>query len=403
MKAFVEMHEAAMAASASLPHLAHHAQAVYTVAEGGPVDLLAELFENVLKVLDQGLETAGVPYAYGFSIIALTCLVKLATFPLSQKQVESTLSLQALQPRVKELQAKHANDTETLQLETARLYKDAGVNPLAGCLPTLATIPVFIGLYQALTRAANDGLLVDSFLWIPSLGGPVSLGDQKDGAGLAWLFPLVDGHPPIGWGPALAYLTMPVLLVVSQFVSQKIISGQSAANTDPSQAQAQAILKFLPLMIGWFALNVPSGLTLYWFTNNVLSTAQQLYLKSNTKINVPSDASASTSVISSTTPIVKPKEERIKSISGKDVNARKKKTRRNDNGEEVEDVEVEVMSSSSSNGSSLGSSGSSSSNSRGKGDKFRALKAREAASIAKEQATVGSASGSQQGPPSSSA
>lgn len=80
---------------------------------------------------------------------------------------------------MKELQAKHANDTETLQLETARLYRDAGVNPLAGCLPTLATIPVFIGLYQALTKAANDGLLKDSFFWIPSLGGPVSLEDQK--------------------------------------------------------------------------------------------------------------------------------------------------------------------------------------------------------------------------------
>lgn len=67
--------------------------------------------------------------------------------PLSPgTQVQSTVSLQALQPRVKELQAKYANDTQTLQLETARLYKSAGVNPLAGCLPTLATIPVFIGL-----------------------------------------------------------------------------------------------------------------------------------------------------------------------------------------------------------------------------------------------------------------
>lgn len=71
------------------------------------------------------------------------------------------------------------------------------------------------------------------------------------GAGLAWLFPFVDGHPPIGWGSAAAYLVMPVLLVVSQFASQKIISNQSN-NTDPSQQQAQAILKFLPLMIGGF-------------------------------------------------------------------------------------------------------------------------------------------------------
>jgi YidC/Oxa1 family membrane protein insertase len=62
--------------------------------------------------------------------------------------MESTLAMQAVAPRVKELQAKYANDPETLQLETARMYKTAGVNPLAGCLPTLATIPVFIGLYR---------------------------------------------------------------------------------------------------------------------------------------------------------------------------------------------------------------------------------------------------------------
>jgi hypothetical protein len=63
-------------------------------------------------------------------------------------QMESTLAMQAVAPRVKELQAKYANDPETLQLETARMYKSAGINPLAGCLPTLATIPVFIGLYR---------------------------------------------------------------------------------------------------------------------------------------------------------------------------------------------------------------------------------------------------------------
>lgn len=94
-------------------------------------------------------------------------------------QVESTVALQALQPRVKEMQEKYANDTETLQLETARLYQTAGVNPLAGCVPTLATIPVFIGLYRALSKAAEDGLLTSGFFWIPSLGGPTSMAANK--------------------------------------------------------------------------------------------------------------------------------------------------------------------------------------------------------------------------------
>lgn len=85
------------------------------------------------------------------------------------------MAMQALQPKVKELQAKYASEPETLQLETARLYRQAGVNPLAGCLPTLATIPVFIGLYRALTKAADEGLLTAPFFWIPSLGGPTSM------------------------------------------------------------------------------------------------------------------------------------------------------------------------------------------------------------------------------------
>lgn len=68
------------------------------------------------------------------------------------------------------------------------------------------------------------------------------------GGGLEWLFPFQDGHPPIGWGPAASYLVLPVLLVVSQYVSQKIISTQQ--QTDPSQQQAQAILKVLPVMLG---------------------------------------------------------------------------------------------------------------------------------------------------------
>jgi YidC/Oxa1 family membrane protein insertase len=92
--------------------------------------------------------------------------------------MESTMAMQAVAPRVKELQARYANEPETLQLETARLYKSAGINPLAGCLPTLATIPVFIGLYRALTKAADDGLLTSGFFWIPSLGGPTSMTER---------------------------------------------------------------------------------------------------------------------------------------------------------------------------------------------------------------------------------
>eukprot|EP00245_Coleochaete_scutata_P014551 TRINITY_DN6245_c0_g1_i1.p1 TRINITY_DN6245_c0_g1~~TRINITY_DN6245_c0_g1_i1.p1 ORF type:complete len:520 (-),score=84.36 TRINITY_DN6245_c0_g1_i1:496-2055(-) len=243
--------------------------------DGGPFGIFTNYLESILKLLESGLSGLHVPYAYGFSIILLTLLVKLATLPLTKKQVESTLAMQNLAPKLKVIQERYKGDAERVQLETARLYKQAGVNPLAGCLPTLATLPVWIGLYRALTNVANEGLLTEGFFWIPSLAGPTTMG--PDGQGTAWLFPFVDGHPPLGWADTAAYLVLPVVLVISQFVSMKIM--QPVQSDDPSQKQSQAILKFLPFMIGWFSLSVPSGLSLYWLTNNVLSTAQQVILK----------------------------------------------------------------------------------------------------------------------------
>ncbi|KAL6745329.1 inner membrane ALBINO3-like protein 2, chloroplast precursor [Haematococcus lacustris] len=411
VRAMLELDQSAAAAS-TLWTVTHHVNQLASVAEdavsagtaaaaavaaagvgsaartdSGPFDFLAEGFEKVLALLDSLLVKANVPYSYGFAIILLTVLVKLATFPLSQKQVMSTVAMQALAPRVKELQAKYANDTQTLQQETAKLYQEAGVNPLAGCLPTLATIPVFIGLYRALTLAAQDNLLNDPFFWIPSLGGPATLAMQQSGTGLSWLFPFVDGHPPIGWGTAGAYLVLPVLLVVSQYASQRLISPPSQ---DPAQAQTQAILQFLPLMIGWFSLNVPAGLTLYWFVNNILSTAQQLYLKNSAKSALPLTATASSSASSSTassstSTVFAPKEEKVKKISGKELNARRRKR---EDGEYVVDVEAEVLPPSSSSSLPGGASnGSEARSSRGKGDEFRAQKAREAAARAAAAAT----------------
>jgi len=107
--------------------------------------------------------------------------------------------------------------------------RQAGVNPLAGCLPTLVTLPVWIGLYRALSNAADDGLLSEGWFWIPSLAGPTSIAAQKAGAGSAWLFPLIDGAPPIGWEAAIKYLILPVLLTVSQVVSMRIMSPPSVS------------------------------------------------------------------------------------------------------------------------------------------------------------------------------
>ncbi|KAL5710897.1 Inner membrane protein PPF-1 [Ranunculus cassubicifolius] len=250
---------------------------VAATKSGGWFGFISDAMEVVLKVLKDGLQTVHVPYAYGFAIILLTVIVKVATLPLTKQQVESTLAMQNLQPKIKAIQERYAGNQERIQLETSRLYKQAGVNPLAGCLPTLATIPVWIGLYQALSNVANEGLFTEGFFWIPSLGGPTTIAARQGGAGLSWLFPFVDGHPPLGWADTAAYLVLPVLLVASQFVSMEIM--KPPPTNDPNQKNTLLVFKFLPLMIGYFSLSVPSGLSIYWFTNNVLSTAQQVWLR----------------------------------------------------------------------------------------------------------------------------
>ncbi|XP_062015028.1 inner membrane protein PPF-1, chloroplastic [Rosa rugosa] len=244
---------------------------------GGWFGFISDAMEFVLKILKDGLSAVHVPYAYGFAIILLTVIVKVVTLPLTKQQVESTLAMQNLQPKIKAIQERYKGNQERIQLETSRLYRQAGVNPLAGCLPTLATIPVWIGLYQALSNVANEGLLTEGFFWIPSLGGPTTIAARQSGSGISWLFPFVDGHPPLGWSDTAAYLVLPVLLVVSQFVSMELM--KPPQTDDPTQKNTLLVFKFLPLMIGYFSLSVPSGLSIYWFTNNVLSTAQQVWLR----------------------------------------------------------------------------------------------------------------------------
>ena len=123
---------------------------------GGWFGFISDAMEFVLKVLKDGLSAVHVPYSYGFAIILLTVIVKVATLPLTKQQVESTMAMQNLQPKIKAIQQRYAGNQERIQLETSRLYTKAGVNPFAGILPTLATIPVWIGLYQALSNVANE-------------------------------------------------------------------------------------------------------------------------------------------------------------------------------------------------------------------------------------------------------
>jgi len=254
-------------------------------AQPGWFDLvLVKPFESAIVLLHDFLQGVGVSEAFGPAIILFTITLKALTFPLNKQQVESTTKMQAIGPAAKKLQDKYRNaDPARLNQELQKLYQENNVNPLAGCLPSLAQIPIFIGLYRSVLNLAKEDKLTESFLWLPSLEGPVADYTQGIGwltgnaeQGLAWS----GANPPLGWHDTICYLVLPVLLVISQYVSTAILTPKT---DDPAQQQSQAILKFLPLMIGWFSLNVPSGLGLYWITNNVVTTLTTVLIRQTVK------------------------------------------------------------------------------------------------------------------------
>lgn len=114
---------------------------------------------------------------------------------LRKPQVESALAVQAMKPRIDLLKARFGEDKEKIQKETKLVYEQAGVQPLAGCLPTLASIPIYIGLYRSLSNVSNEGLLdKEGFYWIKSLAGPTSLADRQ--AGALHLSTSINHHAP---------------------------------------------------------------------------------------------------------------------------------------------------------------------------------------------------------------
>jgi YidC/Oxa1 family membrane protein insertase len=196
---------------------------------------------------------------WGVDIILLTVLVKLITVPLTHKSYKSMQELQKLQPQMKKLQEKYADDRAALNKEVMELYRRHNVNPLGGCLPMIVQMPIFIGLYNALLSAVE--LRHAPFvLWINDLSAP-------------------DRLPPIPKPPlaviAGTEIRIPVLTLlmgVSMLVQQRMTPQAG----DPTQ---QRMMMIMPLVFTVMFINFPSGLALYWLVNNILTIAQQMLLQ----------------------------------------------------------------------------------------------------------------------------
>jgi YidC/Oxa1 family membrane protein insertase len=183
---------------------------------------------------------------YGIAIILITILSKVLFYPLTLKGMRSMKAMQMLQPQVNALRSKYKSDPQRLQRETLDLYRKYKVNPMGGCLPMVAQVPIFYALYLALSVSVE--LQNAPFLCFGRIFG-VDL----------WVCDLA-GHDPT--------YVLPILMGVSMFVQQKM----TPMTGDPRQAKMMLIM---PFVFTFMFLNLPSGLVLYWFVSNVLQILQQ--------------------------------------------------------------------------------------------------------------------------------
>ena len=196
---------------------------------------------------------------YGIAIILLTLIVRGLMFPIGRKQALAAQRMQQLQPHLKELQDKYKDDKERLTKETFALYKKHGVNPVAGCLPALIQLPIFVGLWQALNT--SFALRHAPFLWIHDLAAPDML----------FRFPFTSEVPFLGhWFNAL-----PIVVVTLMIVQTKLFAPPA---TTPEAEMQQKTMKYMMIFMGFMFYKVPSGLGLYFITSSLWAIGERLLL-----------------------------------------------------------------------------------------------------------------------------
>jgi YidC/Oxa1 family membrane protein insertase len=187
---------------------------------------------------------------YGVAIILITLLVRVLMWPIMAKQMHSMKRMSAMQPKIKEVQEKYADDRQRQSEEMMKLYRESGFNPLTGCLPMFLQLPVFIGLYYALQGSIQ--LRQAPFVgWIHDLSAPETL----------FVIPGLD----------LPVRLLPLLMGASMVVQTRM----TPTTMDP--AQARMMNTVMPVMFTLLFYQFASGLVLYWFVSNVLGILQQIY------------------------------------------------------------------------------------------------------------------------------
>lgn len=253
---------------------------------------------NILIGIYKLLVTIHLPGALGFSLILLTVLIRVILYPLTNAQLKSAQKLSKLKPQMDKLQQQYKNNKQQLSLEQMKLYKEAGVNPAAGCLPLLIQMPILIGLYnlffQILTNQDMAKVIegINKVVYLPLL--KISSLDLS-------FFGLSLAHKPsewqkVGWW----FLLIPVITAALQYWQTKMMipaakktqnsiiqkeekDGEKRPQEDMGQMMQKQMGIMMPLMIGFFAYSFPLGLSLYWNTFTVFGIIQQNRLNKQTE------------------------------------------------------------------------------------------------------------------------
>ena len=177
---------------------------------------------------------------WGWAIVLLTLLIKLAFYKLSETSYKSMAQMRKLTPRLQQLKERYGDDRQKMGQAQMDLFRKEKINPLGGCLPILVQIPVFIALYWVLLESV----------------------ELRQAPWILWINDMSTADP---------YFVLPLLMGVSMFIQQKL----NPAPIDPIQAK---VMMALPFVFTIFFAFFPAGLVLYWVVNNVLSIAQQWYI-----------------------------------------------------------------------------------------------------------------------------
>lgn len=244
---------------------------------------------NLLVLILTGLTAVHLPGSLGFAIIILTVVIRVGVWPLMSSQLKSARKMADLKPELDELKTKHKADKQALAAAQMALYKEHGINPAGGCLPTLIQFPVIIALYQAILALFSEGQgleRINNALYLSGWHLKIAPDANFFGLNLA-------AKPSQFSSIGVLVLLVPVVTGLLTFLQSKMMTakpikvypddsakeiGEKASEGDTMQAVQSQMMLMMPIMIGYFSYQFPIGLAIYWNTFTILGMIQQYLL-----------------------------------------------------------------------------------------------------------------------------